>query len=117
MTCVCLCVCVCVCGTGLVMPKFARSKAEMVAAGVIPIDRLTEIRSPVEVVAERCGRGQVGLCVFVCQACACACTCACASATWTCVAVHIYTGQCNPQQMRVCYQRAWLSSQRSTQVF
>jgi len=31
----------------------------MVAAGVIPIDRLTDIRAPVEVVASRCGRKQV----------------------------------------------------------
>jgi ribosome biogenesis GTPase A len=44
---------------GLVLPKFARSRAEMVAAGVIPIDRLTDIRGPVEVVASRCGRKQV----------------------------------------------------------
>ncbi len=29
---------------GLVMPKFAKSRAEMVAAGVVPIDRLTDIR-------------------------------------------------------------------------
>jgi len=44
---------------GLVLPKFARSRAEMVAAGVIPIDRLTDIRGPVEVLAARCEREQV----------------------------------------------------------
>ncbi|EFJ46500.1 hypothetical protein VOLCADRAFT_105489 [Volvox carteri f. nagariensis] len=44
---------------GLVMPKFARSRAEMVAAGVVPIDRLTDIRQPVEVVAGRVGRAQL----------------------------------------------------------
>ncbi|GIL89787.1 hypothetical protein Vretimale_16572 [Volvox reticuliferus] len=44
---------------GLVMPKFARSRAEMVAAGVVPIDRLTDIRHPVEVVAGRVGRAQL----------------------------------------------------------
>lgn len=45
---------------GLVMPKFARSKAEMVVAGVIPIDRLTDIRAPVDSLAARVGRKQVG---------------------------------------------------------
>lgn len=40
-------------------PRFARSKAEMVAAGVIPIDRLTDVRAPVEVVAARCGAPQL----------------------------------------------------------
>lgn len=44
---------------GLVMPKFARSKAEMVAAGVIPIDRLSAIRAPMDVVVARVGRGQL----------------------------------------------------------
>lgn len=44
---------------GLVMPKFARSRAEMVAAGVVPIDRLTDIRQPVDVVATRVGRAQL----------------------------------------------------------
>ncbi|GIL57282.1 hypothetical protein Vafri_12537 [Volvox africanus] len=44
---------------GLVMPKFARSRAEMVAAGVVPIDRLTDIRHPVDVVAGRVGRAQL----------------------------------------------------------
>jgi hypothetical protein len=31
---------------GLVFPRFAASKAEMVAAGVIPIDRLTGDKRP-----------------------------------------------------------------------
>lgn len=44
---------------GLVLPKFASSKDEMVAAGVIPIDKLTEIRGPIEVVARRVGRAQL----------------------------------------------------------
>lgn len=44
---------------GLVLPKFAKSRAEMVAAGVIPIDRLTEIRQPIDVVATRVGRQQL----------------------------------------------------------
>lgn len=34
-------------------------QAEMVAAGVIPIDRLTDVRGPVEVVAQRIGRQQL----------------------------------------------------------
>eukprot|EP00198_Chlamydomonas_reinhardtii_P009867 XP_001699204.1 hypothetical protein CHLREDRAFT_206017 [Chlamydomonas reinhardtii] len=45
---------------GLVMPKYAKSRADMVAAGVVPIDRLTDIRQPVDVVAKRCGREQLG---------------------------------------------------------
>ncbi|KAJ9531729.1 hypothetical protein QJQ45_021879 [Haematococcus lacustris] len=44
---------------GLVMPKFARSKADMVVAGVIPIDRLTEMRSPIEIMSQRVGRAQI----------------------------------------------------------
>lgn len=50
-----LCLCDC---PGLVMPQFARSKAEMVAAGVVPIDRLTDIFAPVEVIATRVPMGQ-----------------------------------------------------------
>lgn len=50
--------CLCDC-PGLVMPQFARSKAEMVAAGVIPIDRLTDIRAPVGAVAVRVRRSQL----------------------------------------------------------
>jgi large subunit GTPase 1 len=42
-----------------VLPRFAGSRAEMVAAGVVPIDRLTEVRLPVDVVAQRAGRRQL----------------------------------------------------------
>jgi large subunit GTPase 1 len=45
---------------GLVLPRLADSKADMVAAGVVPIDRLTDVRAPVGVVAARVGRA--GLC-------------------------------------------------------
>ncbi|KAK9821718.1 hypothetical protein WJX81_002790 [Elliptochloris bilobata] len=41
---------------GLVLPRYAASKAEMVAAGVIPIDRLTDVRAPVAVIAQRVPR-------------------------------------------------------------
>lgn len=41
------------------LPRFADNKSEMVAAGVIPIDRLTNVREPVEVVTQRCGRSQL----------------------------------------------------------
>jgi large subunit GTPase 1 len=41
------------------MPKFAASRAEMVIAGVIPIDRLTDMRGPVGELAARVGRPQV----------------------------------------------------------
>lgn len=51
-----LCLCDC---PGLVLPQYAHSKAEMVAAGVIPIDRLTDVRAPVEAVARRVGRCQL----------------------------------------------------------
>jgi large subunit GTPase 1 len=34
----------------------------MVVAGVIPIDRLTDIRAPIELVAQRLGRGQLESC-------------------------------------------------------
>ncbi|EFN52099.1 hypothetical protein CHLNCDRAFT_7626, partial [Chlorella variabilis] len=51
-----LCLCDC---PGLVLPQYAHSKAEMVAAGVIPIDRLTDVRAPVEAVAQRVGRRQL----------------------------------------------------------
>jgi large subunit GTPase 1 len=51
-----LCICDC---PGLVMPQFAHSKAEMVAAGVIPIDRLTDVRAPVAAVAARVSRSQL----------------------------------------------------------
>ncbi|PSC70574.1 large subunit GTPase 1-like protein [Micractinium conductrix] len=51
-----LCLCDC---PGLVLPQYAQSKAEMVAAGVIPIDRLTDVRAPVEAVGRRVGRQQL----------------------------------------------------------
>jgi large subunit GTPase 1 len=51
-----LCLCDC---PGLVMPRFARSKAEMVAAGVIPIDRLTDVKGPVGTVTKRVTRKQL----------------------------------------------------------
>jgi large subunit GTPase 1 len=41
---------------GLVFPSFSSSKAEMVAAGVLPIDRLTDNRAPMQIVAERVPR-------------------------------------------------------------
>jgi len=47
---------------GLVLPKFAASKAEMVAAGVVPIDRLTDVVPPVDVVSKKAGRAQVRSC-------------------------------------------------------
>lgn len=41
--------------TGLVFPQIAQSKAEMVSAGVIPIDRLVDVHAPVQVVADKMG--------------------------------------------------------------
>lgn len=41
---------------GLVFPRVASSKADMVAAGVVPIDRLTDVRAPVAVVCSQVGR-------------------------------------------------------------
>lgn len=37
---------------GLVFPSFSSSKSEMVASGVLPIDKLTDHRGPVQVVAD-----------------------------------------------------------------
>lgn len=51
-----LCLCDC---PGLVMPRFAVSKSDMVAAGVIPIDRLTNVVEPVEIIASRVKRQQL----------------------------------------------------------
>jgi len=51
-----LCLCDC---PGLVMPRFAASKSDMVAAGVIPIDRLTDVIEPVEIIASRVKREQL----------------------------------------------------------
>ncbi|KAJ3679552.1 hypothetical protein LUZ60_017563 [Juncus effusus] len=44
---------------GLVFPSFSASRHEMVACGVLPIDRMTQHREAVQVVANRVGR--VGL--------------------------------------------------------
>lgn len=44
---------------GLVFPAIGRSKAEMVASGVLPVDRLTDVRSPVGVIAARVPRQQL----------------------------------------------------------
>ncbi|DBA95930.1 hypothetical protein WJX77_005491 [Trebouxia sp. C0004] len=44
---------------GLVLPRYAQSKSEMVAAGVIPIDRLTDVRTPVAVVCQRISRAEL----------------------------------------------------------
>lgn len=52
-----LCLCDC---PGLVMPRFAHSKADMVAAGVIPIDRLTDVIEPVDIIVDRAGLSQLG---------------------------------------------------------
>ena len=41
---------------GLVFPRVSSSKADMVAAGVVPIDRLTDVRAPVAVVCSEVGR-------------------------------------------------------------
>lgn len=45
---------------GLVLPGFATSKAQMVAAGVIPIDKLVDLISPVLVILSRIGIHQFG---------------------------------------------------------
>jgi len=44
---------------GLVFPSIGGSKAEMVAAGVLPVDRLTDVRTPVGVIAARVTRHQL----------------------------------------------------------
>jgi len=44
---------------GLVFPSFSDSRAEMVAAGVLPIDRLTDVVAPIDVVARRVPRAQL----------------------------------------------------------
>ena len=41
---------------GLVFPSFTTSRAELVCNGVLPIDRLTDVRQPVSIVAERISR-------------------------------------------------------------
>lgn len=44
---------------GLVFPQFASSKAELVAAAVLPIDKLTDILSPVSLIASRVSRAEL----------------------------------------------------------
>jgi large subunit GTPase 1 len=44
---------------GLVFPSFSDSRAELVAAGVLPIDRLTDVVAPIDVVARRIPRAQL----------------------------------------------------------
>jgi large subunit GTPase 1 len=44
---------------GLVLPRLASSVAEMVAAGVVPIDRLTDVTAAVSAVAQRVSRQQL----------------------------------------------------------
>jgi large subunit GTPase 1 len=41
---------------GLVFPSFTASRAELVCNGVLPIDRLTDVRQPVSIVAKRIPR-------------------------------------------------------------
>ncbi len=41
---------------GLVFPSFTASRAELVCNGVLPIDRLTDVRQPVAIVAKRIPR-------------------------------------------------------------
>ena len=41
---------------GLVFPSFTSSRAELVCNGVLPIDRLTDVRQPIAIVAERIPR-------------------------------------------------------------
>lgn len=38
---------------GLVFPQFSSSKAEMALAGVLPLDRLTDVRMPIGLIARR----------------------------------------------------------------
>jgi large subunit GTPase 1 len=38
---------------GLVFPSFANSRAEMMIAGVLPIDKIREIVGPVQLVIDR----------------------------------------------------------------
>lgn len=44
---------------GMVFPNFSSSRAELVAASIMPIDRLTDIRSPVGLVAQRIPRKEL----------------------------------------------------------
>ena len=40
---------------GLVLPQVSRSKADMVIAGVVPIDQLVDVRGPVQAIADKLG--------------------------------------------------------------
>ena len=50
---------------GLVFPSFSRSKPDMVAAGVIPIDRLTDVRAPVGTILKVLGAAPFESCYNV----------------------------------------------------
>jgi len=41
---------------GLVFPSFTSSRSELVCNGVLPIDRLTDVRQPISIVANRISR-------------------------------------------------------------
>lgn len=44
---------------GLVFPTFSTSKAHLVCNGVIPIDRLTDVMKPIEIIADRIPRNTI----------------------------------------------------------
>jgi large subunit GTPase 1 len=44
---------------GLVFPTFSTSKAHLVCNGVIPVDRLTDVTKPIEIIAERIPRSTI----------------------------------------------------------
>ena len=44
---------------GLVFPSFSDGRAELVVAGVLPIDRLTDVVVPMDVIAQRISRAQL----------------------------------------------------------
>ena len=44
---------------GLVFPSFSSSKADLVCNGVIPIDRLTDVRAPIDIIARRIPRDAI----------------------------------------------------------
>ena len=44
---------------GLVFPSFCDGRAELVAAGVLPIDRLTDVVAPLDLIASRIPRAQL----------------------------------------------------------
>eukprot|EP00803_Ostreobium_quekettii_P002175 evm.model.scf_1526.2 EVM.evm.TU.scf_1526.2 scf_1526:18380-20563(+) len=47
-----LCLCDC---PGLVLPQIASSKADMVAAGILPIDHLVDVRAPIQAITNKLG--------------------------------------------------------------